>query len=128
MLVLTASAVFGQSKSDSTLVANKDLIKQIELNDKRKAQWDYCVDAITQADSVVYSAKMALMQQDSVIALRGETIKKLKDDADNEARQKEIAVANLKLQKRKTFIKSVSWGVGCGAVGFTVGALFLMTK
>jgi hypothetical protein len=53
---MTALQVFGQVKSDSVLVSRIDLIKQIELNDKRNAQWDYCVDAVSKADSVVFAS------------------------------------------------------------------------
>jgi hypothetical protein len=115
--------VFGQvkTKSDSILVSRLDLIKQIELNDKRKAQWDYCVEAITKADSVVLASRKYIASIDTVIALKDETISLL-------TLAKDIAIDNrnelkkqLKLQKRKTLIKSVGWGVGGLGLGVILG-------
>jgi len=120
---MIASCVFGQvkTKSDSILVSRLDLIKQIELNDKRKAQWDYCVEAITKADSVVVASRRYIASLDTVIALKDETISLL-------TLAKDIAIDNrnelkkqLKLQKRKTLIKSVGWGVGGVGLGVILG-------
>lgn len=121
MLVMTASQVYGQVKSDSILVSRLDLIRQIELNDKRKAQWDYCVDAVSKADSVVLASRRYIASLDTVIVLKDETISLLtlaKDvaiDNRNELREQ------LKLQKRKTLIKSVGWGVGGVGLGVILG-------
>lgn len=128
MLVTIASQVFGQVKSDSVLVSRIDLIKQIELNDKRKAQWDYCVETITKADSVVFASRRYIASLDTVIALKDETISLL-------TLAKQVAIDNrnelkkqLKLQKRKTLIKSVGWGVGGLGVGVTLGAVLMLLK
>lgn len=118
---MTASQVYGQVKSDSILVSRIDLIRQIELNDKRKAQWDYCVDAVSKADSVVVASRKYIALLDTVIALKDETISLL-------TLAKDIAIDNrnelkkqLKLQKRKTLIKSVGWGVGGVGLGVILG-------
>lgn len=128
MLVTIALQVFGQVKSDSVLVSRLDLIKQIELNDKRKAQWDYCVDAVSKADSVVFASRRYIASLDTVIALKDETISLL-------TLAKQVAIDNrnelkkqLKLQKRKTLIKSVGWGVGGLGVGVTLGSVLMLLK
>lgn len=128
MLVTIALQVFGQVKSDSVLVSRIDLVKQIELNDKRKAQWDYCVEAISKADSVVVASRRYIASLDTVIALKDETItlltfaKQVAIDNRNELKKQ------LKLQKRKTLIKSVGWGVGGLGVGVTIGAVLMLLK
>jgi len=130
MFTMIALSVFGQTKtkSDSILVSRIDLIKQIEINDKRKAQWDYCVDAVSKADSVVVASRRYIASLDTVIALKDETISLLtlaKDvaiDNRNELRKQ------LKLQKRKTLIKSVGWGLGGSGLGLTVGAVLILIK
>ena len=130
MFTMIALSVFGQTKtkSDSILVSRLDLIKQIELNDKRKAQWDYCVDAISKADSVVVASRRYIASLDTVIALKDETMSLL-------TLAKDIAIDNrnelkkqLKLQKRKTLIKSVGWGLGGSGLGLTVGAVLMLLK
>lgn len=123
MFTMIALSVFGQTKtkSDSILVSRLDLIKQIELNDKRKAQWDYCVDAVSKADSVVVASRRYIASLDTVIALKDETMSLL-------TLAKEVAIDNrnelkeqLKLQKRKTLIKSLGWGVGGVGLGVILG-------
>ena len=130
MFTMIALSVFGQTKtkSDSILVSRFDLIKQIELNDKRNAQWDYCVDAVSKADSVVVASRRYIASLDTVIALKDETMSLL-------TLAKDIAIDNrnelkkqLKLQKRKTLIKSVGWGVGGLGVGVTIGAVMMLLK
>jgi hypothetical protein len=118
---MIASQLFGQVKSDSILVSRLDLIKQIELNDRNKAELDYCVDAISVGDSVVLASRKYIASLDTVIALKDETISLLtlaKDiaiDNRNELREQ------LKLQKRKTLIKSVGWGVAGAGLGVILG-------
>lgn len=122
---MIALSVFGQTKtkSDSILVSRLDLIKQIELNDKRKAQWDYCVEAITKADSVLLASQRYIASLDTVIALKDETISLL-------TLAKNVAIDNrnelkkqLKAQKRKTLHSSLGWGIGGGGVGFVAGVV-----
>ena len=121
MLVMTASQLFGQVKSDSILVSRLDLIKQIELNDRNKAEIDHSNKVISVADSVVLASRRYISSLDTVIALKDETISLLtlaKDiaiDNRNELREQ------LKLQKRKTLIKSVGWGVGGVGLGVILG-------
>lgn len=121
MLVMTASQVFGQVKSDSILVSRLDLIKQIELNDRNKAEINHSNKVISVADSVVLASRRYIASLDTVIALKDETISLLtlaKDvaiDNRNELREQ------LKLQKRKTLIKSVAWGVGGAGLGVILG-------
>jgi hypothetical protein len=121
MLVMTASQVFGQVKSDSILVSRLDLIKQIELNDRNKAELNHSNKVISVADSVVLASRRYIASLDTVIALKDETISLLtlaKDvaiDNRNELREQ------LKLQKRKTLIKSVGWGVGGVGLGVILG-------
>ena len=121
MLVMIASQVFGQVKSDSILVSRIDLIKQIELNDRNKAELDHSNKVISVADSVVLASRRYIASLDTVIALKDETISLLtlaKDiaiDNRNELREQ------LKLQKRKTLIKSVGWGVGGVGLGVILG-------
>lgn len=121
MLVMTASQVFGQVKSDSILVSRLDLIKQIELNDRNKAELDHSNKVISVADSVVIASCRYIASLDTVIALKDETISLL-------TLAKDIAIDNrnelkkqLKDQKRKTLIKSVGWGVGGVGLGVILG-------
>ena len=121
MLVMTASQLFGQVKSDSILVSRIDLIKQIELNDRNKAELDHSNKVISVADSVVLASRKYIASLDTVIALKDETISLL-------TLAKDIAIDNrnelkkqLKLQKRKTLIKSVGWGVGGVGLGVILG-------
>ena len=121
MLLMTASQVYGQVKSDSILVSRIDLIKQIELNDRNKAELDHSNKVISVADSVVIASRRYIASLDTVIALKDETISLLtlaKDiaiDNRNELREQ------LKDQKRKTLIKSVGWGVGGLGLGVILG-------
>ena len=121
MLVMTASQVYGQVKSDSILVSRLDLIKQIELNDRNKAELNHSNKVISVADSVVLASRKYIASLDTVIALKDETISLL-------TLAKDIAIDNrnelnkqLKLQKRKTLIKSVGWGVGGVGLGVILG-------
>ena len=118
---MTASQVYGQLKSDSILVSRIDLIKQIELNDRNKAELDHSNKVISVADSVVLVSRRYIASLDTVIALKDETISLL-------TLAKDIAIDNrnelkkqLKLQKRKTLIKSVVWGVGGVGLGVILG-------
>lgn len=121
MLVMTALQLFGQVKSDSILVSRLDLIKQIELNDRNKAEIEHSNKVISVADSVVLASSRYIASLDTVIALKDETISLLtlaKDvaiDNRNELRKQ------LKLQKRKTLIKSVGWGVAGAGLGVILG-------
>jgi len=121
MLVMTASQVYGQIKSDSILVSRLDLIKQIELNDRNKAELNHWNKVISVADSVVLASRKYIASLDTVIALKDETISLL-------TLAKDVAIDNrnelnkqLKLQKRKTLIKSVGWGVGGVGLGVILG-------
>ena len=118
---MTASQVYGEIKSDSILVSRIDLIKQIELNDSNKAELDHSNKVISVADSVVLASRKYIASLDTVIALKDETISLL-------TLAKDIAIDNrnelkkqLKLQKRKTLIKSVGWGVGGVGLGVILG-------
>ena len=118
---MTASQVYGQVKSDSILVSRIDLIKQIELNDRNKAELNHSNKVISVADSVVLASRRYIASFDTVIALKDETISLL-------TLAKDIAIDNrnelkkqLKLQKRKTLIKSVGWGVGGVGLGVILG-------
>jgi hypothetical protein len=120
---MTASQLFGQVKSDSILVSRIDLIKQIELNDRNKAELNHSNKVISAGDSVVLASRRYIASLDTVIALKDETISLL-------TLAKDIAIDNrnelkkqLKLQKRKTLIKSVGWGVG----GVGLGVIFGVT-
>jgi hypothetical protein len=121
MLVMTALQVYGQVKSDSILVSRIDLIRQIELNDRNKAELNHSNKVISVADSVVLVSRKYIASLDTVIALKDETISLLtlaKDVAiDNRNQLRE----QLKLQKRKTLIKSVGWGVGGVGLGVILG-------
>jgi hypothetical protein len=118
---MTASQVYGQVKSDSILVSRIDLIKQIELNDRNKAELNHSNKVISVADSVVLASRRYIASLDTVIALKNETISLL-------TLAKDIAIDNrnelrkqLKLQKRKTLIKSVGWGVAGAGLGVILG-------
>ena len=128
MLLMTALQTFGQVKSDSILVSRIDLIKQIELNDKRKAQIDYCAEAITKADSVVLASRLYITALDTVIALKDETISLLtlvKDEAKRTIKEQD---KQLKAERKKGNRKAIGWGVGSGAVGFMVGATLILIR
>jgi hypothetical protein len=118
---MTASQLFGQVKSDSILVSRLDLIKQIELNDRNKAELNHSNKVISVADSVVLASRRYIASLNTVIALKDETISLL-------TLAKDIAIDNrnelkkqLKLQKRKTLIKSVGWGVAGAGLGVILG-------
>jgi hypothetical protein len=97
------------------------LIKQIELNDRNKAEIEHSNKVISVADSVVMASRRYIASLDTVIALKDQTISLLtlaKDvaiDNRNELRKQ------LKLQKRKTLIKSVGWGVAGAGLGVILG-------
>ena len=121
MLVTIASQLFGQVKSDSILVSRLDLIKQIELNDRNKAELNHSNKVISVADSVVLASRRYIASLDTVIALKDETISLL-------TLAKQVAIDNrnelnkqLKDQKRKTLIKSVGWGVAGAGLGVILG-------
>ena len=121
MLLMTASQVYGQVKSDSILVSRIDLIKQIELNDRNKAELNHSDKVISVADSAVIASRRYIASLDTVIALKDETISLL-------TLAKDIAIDNrnelkkqLKLQKRKTLLKSVGWGVAGAGLGVILG-------
>lgn len=121
-------STFGQTKtkSDSILVSRLDLIKQIELNDKRKAQWDYCVEAVTKADSVVVASQRYIASLDTVIDLKDETISLLTLAKDISIDNAKELRKQLKAQKRKTFRSSLGWGIGGGGVGFVAGVVTIL--
>ena len=121
MLVMTASQVYGQVKSDSILVSRLDLIKQIELNDRNKAELNHSNKVISVADSVVFSSRRYIASLDTVIALKDETISLLTLAKDVAIDNRNQLKKQLKLQKRKTLIKSVGWGVGGVGLGVILG-------
>ena len=118
---MTASQVFGQVKSDSILVSRLDLIKQIELNDRNKAELDHSNKVISVADSVVIASRRYIASLDTVIALKDETISLLTLAKDVAIDNRNQLKKQLKDQKRKTLIKSVGWGVGGVGLGVILG-------
>ena len=121
MLVMTASQVYGQVKSDSILVSRLDLIKQIELNDRNKAELNHSNKVISVADSVVFASRRYISSLDTVIALKDETINLLTLAKDVAIDNRNQLKKQLKDQKRKTLIKSVGWGVGGVGLGVILG-------
>ena len=121
MLVMIASQVYGQVKSDSILVSRLDLIKQIELNDRNKAELNHSNKVISVADSVVLASRRYIASLDTVIALKDETISLLTLAKDVAIDNRNELKKQLKLQKRKTLIKSVGWGVGGVGLGVILG-------
>jgi hypothetical protein len=118
---MIASQVFGQVKSDSILVSRLDLIKQIELNDRNKAELDHSNKVISVADSVVLASRRYIASLDTVIALKDETISLLTLAKDVAIDNRNELKKQLKLQKRKTLIKSVGWGVAGAGLGVILG-------
>ena len=118
---MTASQLFGQVKSDSILVSRLDLIKQIELNDRNKAEIDHSNKVISVADSVVLASRRYISSLDTVIALKDETISLLTLAKDVAIDNRNQLKKQLKDQKRKTLIKSVGWGVGGVGLGVILG-------
>jgi hypothetical protein len=118
---MTASQVYGQVKSDSILVSRIDLIKQIELNDRNKAEIEHSNKVISVADSVVLASRKYIASLDTVIALKDETISLLTLAKDVAIDNRNELSEQLKLQKRKTLIKSVGWGVGGIGLGVILG-------
>jgi len=121
MLVMIASQLYGQVKSDSILVSRLDLIKQIELNDRNKAELDHSNKVISVADSVVVALQRYIASVDTVIALKDETISLLTLAKDVAIDNRNELKKQLKGQKRKTLIKSVGWGVGGVGLGVILG-------
>ena len=121
MLLMTASQVFGQVKSDSILVSRLDLIKQIELNDKNKAELNHSNKVISVADSVVLASRRYIASLDTIIASKDETISLLTLAKDVAIDNRNQLKKQLKDQKRKTLIKSVGWGVGGVGLGVILG-------
>ena len=121
MCLMTASQVYGQVKSDSILVSRLDLIKQIELNDKNKAELNHSNKVISVADSVVLASRRYIASLDTVIALKDETISLLTLAKDVAIDNRNQLKKQLKDQKRKTLIKSVGWGVGGVGLGVILG-------
>ena len=118
---MTASQVFGQVKSDSILVSRIDLIRQIELNDRNKAEIEHSNKVISVADSVVIASRRYIASLDTIIALKDETISLLTLAKDVAIDNRNEVKKQLKLQKRKTLIKSVGWGVGGVGLGVILG-------
>ncbi len=118
---MTASQLFGQVKSDSILVSRIDLIKQIELNDRNKAELNHSNKVISVADSVVLASRRYIASLDTVIALKDETISLLTLAKDVAIDNRNELKKQLKLQKRKTLIKSVGWGVAGAGLGVILG-------
>jgi hypothetical protein len=118
---MTASQVFGQVKSDSILVSRIDLIRQIELNDRNKAEIEHSNKVISVADSVVIASRRYIASLDTIIALKDETISLLTLAKDVAIDNRNELKKQLKLQKRKTLIKSVGWGVGGVGLGVILG-------
>jgi hypothetical protein len=118
---MTASQLFGQVKSDSILVSRIDLIIQIELNDRNKAELNHLNKVISVADSVVLASRRYIASLDTVIALKDETISLLTLAKDVAIDNRNELKKQLKLQKRKTLIKSVGWGVGGVGLGVILG-------
>ena len=118
---MIASQVYGQVKSDSILVSRLDLIKQIELNDRNKAELNHSNKVISVADSVVLASRRYIASLDTVIALKDETISLLTLAKDVAIDNRNELKKQLKLQKRKTLIKSVGWGVGGVGLGVILG-------
>ena len=118
---MTASQLFGQVKSDSILVSRLDLIKQIELNDSNKAEIEHSNKVISVADSVVLASRKYIASLHTVIALKDETISLLTLAKDVAIDNRNELKKQLKLQKRKTLIKSVGWGVGGVGLGVILG-------
>ena len=121
MCLMTASQLFGQVKSDSILVSRLDLIKQIELNDSNKAEIEHSNKVISVADSVVLASRKYIASLHTVIALKDETISLLTLAKDVAIDNRNELKKQLKLQKRKTLIKSVGWGVGGVGLGVILG-------
>ena len=118
---MIASQVYGQVKSDSILVSRLDLIKQIELNDSNKAEIEHSNKVISVADSVVLASRKYIASLHTVIALKDETISLLTLAKDVAIDNRNELKKQLKLQKRKTLIKSVGWGVGGVGLGVILG-------
>ena len=118
---MIASQLFGQVKSDSILVSRLDLIKQIELNDRNKAELEQSNKVISVADSVVIASRRYIASLDTVIALKDETINLLTLAKDVAIDNRNQLKKQLKDQKRKTLIKSVGWGVGGVGLGVILG-------
>jgi hypothetical protein len=121
MLVMTASQVYGQLKSDSILVSRIDLIKQIELNDRNKAEIEHSNKVISVADSVVLASRKYIASLDTIIVLKDETISLLTLAKDVAIDNRNELKKQLKDQKRKTLIKSVGWGVAGAGLGVILG-------
>jgi hypothetical protein len=127
---MIASCVFGQTKtkSDSVLVSRLDLIKQIELNDKRKAQWDYCVNALTECDSVKVLAENHIKSVNTTIALMQEEISLLTLAKDIAINTTKLQTQQIKAERRKGNRKAIGWGVGGLGLGVTIGAVLMLIK
>ena len=128
MLVMIASQLFGQANSDSILVSRAELKKQIDLNDKHKAQWKYCVETITKADSAALTATLYLASKDTIINEQSETISLLTLAKDVAINTTKLQTAQLKAERKKGTRKAIGWGVGGSVGGFGFGALFVLLK
>lgn len=109
MLVVTAFTVYGKDNlKDSTKVANLDIAKSIEYNDKCKAQFKYCVEQSFVLDSVVLEISTFKHQHDSVVETKDLRIANLQNgatlDSTTIAEQKKL----IKRQKVKGTIKVVT--------------------
>jgi hypothetical protein len=130
MFTMIASFAFGQTKtkSDSILVSRIDLIKQIELNDKRKAQWDYCVTALTECDSMKILAANHIKSVSTTIELMQEEISLLTLAKDIAINTTKLQTEQIKAERRKGNRKTIAWSIISGAVGFGSGALIVLLK
>jgi hypothetical protein len=86
------------------------------------------VETITKADSAALTASLYLASKDTIIKSQSETISLLTLAKDVAIDNRNELKKQLKLQKRKTLIKSVGLSVGFFGVGATVGAVLMLLK
>lgn len=125
---MIASQLFGQANSGSILVSRAELKKQIDLNDKHKAQWKYCVETITKADSAALTATLYLASKDTIIKSQSETISLLTLAKDVAIDNRNELKKQLKLQKKKGTQKAVAIGLGSGAGGAGFTAIIVLMR
>lgn len=120
MLMATAFTAFGKDNSkDSTKVANTDIIKGIERNDRQQAQIAHCVEQLIVLDKIILEAKTFKFQHDSLINIKDMRIATLQEGAVLDSAKIKEQEKLIKGGKRKV----IRVAVGAGTAGFGGGFL-----
>lgn len=120
MLMATAFTAFGKDNSkDSTNVANTDIVKGIERNDRQQAQITHCIEQLIVLDRIILETKTFKFQHDSIINIKDMRIATLQEGAVLDSAKIKEQEKLIKGGKRKV----IRVAVGSATAGFGGGFL-----